>query len=178
MIRRVATLALAPVLALSSRAPAQARPAGPPDSAIIAAARDVIRAARYSALVTVREDGEPQARVVDPFEPEGDMTIWIATNPATRKVSELRRDPRVTLLYFDPADPGYVTLIGEAEVVTDRAERAKRWKPEWKPFYRDENRGEDYVLIRVRPRRLEIVSTKHHLLNDPVTWRPVAIELR
>jgi PPOX class probable F420-dependent enzyme len=178
MSRRVVLLALAPVLARPAAAPAQTRAAGPPDSAVIAAARDLIRAARYCTFVTVREDGQPQARVVDPFDPESDMTIWIATNPATRKVSELRRERRVTLLYFDPADPGYVTLMGDAEVVSDPAERAKRWKPEWKPFYSDENRGPDYVLIRVRPRRLEIVSTKHHLLNDPVTWRPVSIELR
>ncbi|HWP37439.1 MAG TPA: pyridoxamine 5'-phosphate oxidase family protein [Gemmatimonadales bacterium] len=178
MVCRLAALALSAVVAFPVEAPAQVRPAQPSDSAVLAAARGVMRTARYATMVTVGRDGHPQARIVDPFEPEGDMTIWVATNPATRKVRELERDPRVTLLYFDPADPGYVTLIGEAAVVNDRAERTKRWKPEWKPFYADENRGDDYVLIRVRPRRLEIVSTRHNLLNDPATWRPITIELR
>jgi len=28
----------------------------------------------------------------------------------------------------------------------------------------------------VKPRRFEIVSQNHGLINDPKTWRPVAIE--
>jgi len=84
----------------------------------------------------------------------------------------VKKDPRVTLYYYEPAGPGYVTLQGRAAVVTDPAEKAKRWKEDWAAFYKDRNRGEDYVLIRVAPVRLEIVSYGHGLLNDPASWRP------
>jgi general stress protein 26 len=131
--------------------------------------------ARYCALVTVGEDGHPQARTVDAFAPDDDMTVWIGTNPVTRKVHEVAKDPRVTLYYFEPSGPGYVTLLGRAVVVRDPAEKAKRWKEDWAPFYKDRNRGDDYVLIRVAPLRLEIVSYGHALLNDPASWRPIAI---
>ena len=104
------------------------------------------------------------------------MTVWIATNPVTRKVEQIKKDPRVTLFYFDPSGPGYVTLLARAEVVTDPAEKAKRWKEDWAEFYKDKYRGGDYVLIRCRPIRLELVSYAHDILNDPDTWRPVAIE--
>lgn len=146
--------------------------------AILPAAREVIAAARYATLVTIGDQGHPEARIMDPFPPEEDFTIWLATNSRSRKVEQLRRDSRVTLLYFDTADPGYVTVLGHAELVADPAEKAARWKEEWREFYRDRNLGADYLLIRVRPIRLELVSTRHGFTGDPETWRAAVVEFR
>ena len=155
----------------------QASPAPTPGrAAILKAAREVMVKARYCDLVTIGPGGQPQARPVDPFPPEDGLTVWIATNPLTRKVKEIRDDARVTLMYLDPAGDGYVTVIGQATLVSDPAEKARRWKDDWLAFYKDKYRGDDYVLIRVRPRRLEIVSYADKLLNDPVTWRPISVE--
>ncbi len=128
--------------------------------------------------MTIGVDGHPQARIVDPFAPEQDMTIWIGTNPVSRKVTEIRKDPRVTLLYFDTTRDSFVTVIGKGEVVTDAAARAKHWKEAWSNLYKDKFRGDDYVLLRVKPSRLEIVSVALGFVNDPKTWRPVTIDLR
>ena len=177
MERRTVVAVLA-VIAAGSRASAQApRVESPGRPAILEAARELMKKARYCALVTIGGDGHPQARAIDAFLPEEDMTVWIATNPITRKVAEVRKDPRVTLYYYEPAGPGYVTLLGRAVVVSDPTEKAKRWKEDWAAFYKDKNRGDDYVLIRVTPTRLEIVSYGHGLLNDPASWRPLSIEL-
>jgi general stress protein 26 len=161
----------------ASSAPAAASPAAatPDRSTLLAAARDVMQTARYCAFITFGPDGRAQARAVDAFAPEDDMTVWVATRPATRKVAEVRKDPRVTLYYYEPKGPGYVTLLGDAQLVDDPAEKAKRWKEEWAAFYSDRNRGADYVLLRVRPRRLEVVSYGKGLLGDPATWRPFEV---
>jgi general stress protein 26 len=147
----------------------------PPRAQVIAAAKDIMQAARYGTLVTIGPDGQPQARIVDPFPPDSDLTIWIATNPLTRKVQEIRRDPRVTLLYFNPGTFEYVTVLGTAVLDADSLHRAAHWKPEWARLYRDQNRGEDYLLLRVRPSRLEVVSASRGMHNDPQTWRPVIL---
>jgi general stress protein 26 len=174
------TLTLFAILAACSApiaAVAQDPPnAAPERAAVIAAARDVMQAARYCALITIGPDGFSQARTVDAFAPEDDLTVWIGTNRVTRKVGEIRTNPRVTLYYFDAAGMNYVTVLGTAEVVDDPAMKAKYWKEDWASFYEDRNRGDDYVLIRVRPVRLEIVSYTHNLINDPQTWRPITIE--
>jgi general stress protein 26 len=170
---------LLPVLCLSATAGAQQAAPAPPDRAgLLAVARRVIQKARYATLVTVGEDGHPQARIVDPFPPEADMTVWLATNPNTRKVAQMARDGRVTLLWFDPAGPSYVTLLGRAEPVRDPVERGKRWKEGWAPFYKDGNRGDDYLLFKVTPLRLEVVSERDGILNDPQTWRPAILQLK
>ena len=157
---------------------AQAPAAPTPErTVVLKAAREVMLKARYCDLVTIGPAGQPHARPVDPFAPEDGLTVWIATNPASRKVREIRDDARVTLMYLDPAGDGYVTLIGKATLVNDPVEKARRWKDDWLAFYKDKNRGDDYLLVRVVPSRVEIVSGAHGIANDPQTWRPVSVEL-
>ncbi len=151
--------------------------AAPTRAEIVRAATDIMRAAGYCTLATT-EGVQPQARLIDAFEPEPDLTVWMATKPNTRKVAQIRKNPRVALLYFDPKSSGYVTLLGEAVLVTDPAEKARRWKDRWAAFYKDRNRGDDYLLIRVKPHTLEVSSPSHGMQNDPDTWRPVILSLR
>src|SRR5450756_2698087 len=82
----VSSLALLLVLGGPASLFAQvAPPDTPPRAQVIAAAKDIMQEARYSTLITIGRDGQPQARIVDPFPPDSDLTIWIATNPLTRK---------------------------------------------------------------------------------------------
>jgi general stress protein 26 len=106
------------------------------------------------------------------------MVVWMATTPSTRKVAQIRRDPRVTLSYFDPNSMGYVTLLGTAALVSNPAEKAKRWKEDWAKLYTDKNRGDDYLLIKVTPIRLEVSVESQGITNDPKTWRPVVIDFK
>ena len=144
---------------------------------IKSAAFDVMRAARSCTLITIGEDGQPQARIVDPLIAEAEGSIWIATNPLSRKVQEIGRDSRVTLTFFNSAATEYVTVIGRARQVTDAARKAAHWKKEWQPFYKQQASGADFMLFEVQPTRLEVSSSRHQLDNDPKTWRPVILDL-
>jgi general stress protein 26 len=155
---------------------AQAAP--PSREAILTAAREVMGQARYATFVTIDSSGQPHSRIVDPFPPEPDFGIWIGTNAATRKLAQIAGNPRVTLLYFDAPRQHYVSVIGTAMAVRDRVEKTRRFKPEWKTFYRNGAEGDDYVLIKITPSRLEIVAESLGLTNDPATWRPVTLDLK
>jgi general stress protein 26 len=143
---------------------------------LIAAAREIMAAARYCALITLDSSGRPQARTLDPFPPDENMVVWLGTNPRSRKVAEIRRNPRVTLYYFDREGEAYVTISGIARLVNDPKEKAKRWKDEWKDFYPD--RARNYLLIAVQPDRLEVVSVKKGIVGDPNTWTPPSVNFR
>ena len=144
---------------------------------VLTAAAELMRSAGLCALVTLDAGGAPQARAMQPFPPEKDLTVWMATNARTRKVDEIRKDPRVTLYYLAPDGTGYVTLRGRATVVDDPAEKAKRWMPSWEAFYEDANRGSDYVLLRVTPSRVEVVSAAHGIAVEPKGWKPAIVDL-
>ncbi len=171
--------ALAGLLSVAQVASGQQTQKTPPTrEAVLVAARSIIGKARFGTLVTLGEKGEPHARVVDPFAPDSSFTVWVATNRATRKVGEIKGDARVVLLWFEPGNPGYVSLSGHAELVADPSEKEKHWKTEWRNLYRDRNRGDDYLLVRIRPTHMEVVSYADGLLGDPSTWKPVTIDFR
>lgn len=158
------------------QAPEAARTAQPARARVLRAAREVMARARYATFVTVDAQGLPQARIVDPAPPEGEgFTVWIATNARTRKVGELRADGRAALAWFDRGGMATVTLRGRAELVDDGAEKARRWRKAWAPFYPGGAADPGLVLIRFRPASLEISSPRHSLANDPETWRPVIL---
>ncbi len=143
---------------------------------LIDEARAIMSSARYAALITLDSYGHTQARTVDPFPPDENMIVWLATNPLTRKVREMRRNRRVTLYYLDREAQAYVTILGQARLVNDPREKAKRWKDEWKEFYPD--RDKSYLLIEVTPERLEVVSVSKGILGDPKTWLPPSVTFR
>jgi len=159
---------------------AKAGPPGPPDRAtIMAVSKQIMEKARFDAiLITNGEDGQPQARVLNGFPPEGDMTVWFGTHSDSRKAKQIAKDPRVTLVYSSPDLEGYVTLLGKATLVTDPKEKEKWWKKEWSVFYRNEYKGDDYVLIKFEPKRLEMVCYSRGMINDPKTGLPLFVDLR
>ena len=137
-----------------------------------------MKQAHYCTLVTIGEEGQPQARIVDPSEPDQGFVVWLGTKNVTRKVAQLRKDSRATLLYFDRATLSYVTLLGGAILVSDPVEKEKHWQAQWAPFYREGFKSPDLLLIRFTTRSLEIVSGSHKLVNDPQTWRPITVEFK
>ena len=141
---------------------------------LLTTAREIMTTARYCALITLDSTGRPHARTMDPFPPEENMVVWLATNPRSRKVTEIRRQHRVTLYYFVPDDQAYVTISGRARIVRDAREKAKHWKDEWKDFYPDRH----YLLIAVIPDRLEVISVKRGIIGDSITWTPPAVTFR
>jgi general stress protein 26 len=167
--------ASAGLLLACGQAPARA-PREPTRENVLAAAREVMAAARFAALVTIDAEGYPRARTVAPLPSlSGDepMSVWIATRPTTRKVAEIRAEPRVVLHYFDAEREEYATLAGRARIVDERAEVERRSAHLSRELYPDWPAG--CVLIEVRPERLEVQG--RGLEPDPETWRPAGIDL-
>jgi general stress protein 26 len=175
-LRLVSLVALL-ALAVPSAAPAQDRPPSSADerARLIAAAREIMAAQTYCALVTIDATGRPQVRTMNPFPPEEDMTVWFATNTRSRKVREMRRDPRVALYYADHKNAiGYVQITGHAVLVEDMQEILTRKRAYWDQAFPG---LKNLVLIKVVPERLDVLNYKSGLPPDPETWRTPSIEL-
>ncbi len=137
----------------------------------LTAARQLMTKDFNAAFITVDADGQPRARTMEPFPPEADWTIWLATKPITRKVMQIQDNSQVTLYYNDDAAMAYVTIMGTATLHDDsdsKARKKHRLIPVYWPDYPD-----DYLLISVKPAWLEITTLKIPI--DPETWRPQAV---
>ena len=159
--------------ALDSAPGAGAGVAVPGEDDRLVAARRIMAAARHCALITVDETGQPRARTIDPRLPDESMTVWMVTNPATRKVDQIRNNPKVTLYYFDPQKAEYVTLMGTATLHHDTDVIQDHWLSLWDEFYPDRPRG--VVLIEVVPARIEVLG--RGLDPHEQTWEPQGVDL-
>jgi general stress protein 26 len=142
---------------------------------LIAAAREIMVGQTYCGLITIDEKGLPQVRTMNPFPPEEDMTVWFATNTRSRKVKEIRHDPRVVLYYANhQTATGYVALAGRAVLVDDMQEILKRKRAYWDRSFPG---LKNLILIKVVPERLDVLNYAKGALGDELTWRTPSIEL-
>ena len=175
---RLPILALAALLASGASLADEkaAKPATPPTrDELVAAARKVMTSQTYCALITLDASGRPSVRTMNPFPPEDDLTVWFATNDRSRKVAEMRANPRVTLYYADHAKAsGYVSLSGRAVLVDDRAEILKRKRAYWDTSFPG---LKNLVLVKVVPEKLDVLDYEGKIVVDPVTWRTPSIDV-
>ena len=142
---------------------------------ILETAKSSMRSAEYCMLITLSEGGEANARLVQPFEPEPDMTIWVGTWSKSRKVREVRRDSRVTLAFYDKESTAYVTLLGLGQIENDLNKKRKYWREEWIGFIPQGPDGDDYVLVKFIPFRIELMSFGRGVLPQPYGLKPAVV---
>lgn len=143
---------------------------------ILHLADSVIRTANFTTLITVDKNRQPRARVVAPFLPEKEWTIWMATNPKSRKVAQLKKNATTTLHYFDKSQLAYVSLMGKAYLVNDSLLKTHYWKEGWEEFY--PNKEQDMLLIKFVPETVELVHILNGFIGDEITWKPHQVRLR
>jgi len=143
------------------------------DAEVLSLARDVITKVRYGALISIGEAGQPRSRIVDAFAPDDDFVIYVATKPNTRKVVQIRSNPKVTLFYFDPAERNYVSVMGQASIVEDTVMKiAMRREADSDRIYPDF--PNDYLLIKIKPDVVEGLLPGYRGRNE--SWMPARVE--
>jgi PPOX class probable F420-dependent enzyme len=120
---------------------------------------ELFREPNFAVATTLKPDGAPQTSVVWVDEEDG-RPIFNTTN-ARAKGRHLRRDPRVSVLVWDRADPyRYIEVEGLAELdetgAIDHINKLAR-KYRGTDFPRPQNR----VIVRVSPSRI------HDYLDGP-----------
>ena len=140
----------------------------------ISAATEIMTSAHFCTLITLDENGRPVGRILEPFDPDSNLVVWLGTNSRSRKVQQIKKNPEVTLFYFDTNIFTYVSIQGKAQLITDSLEKTRHWKEEWKPFYKDLKK--DYLLIKIMPQFLELLSPQNGFSGDPVTWKTPSLK--
>jgi general stress protein 26 len=136
---------------------------------ILAAVRGVMRSKRFCVLVTDGSDG-PDARVVQPFRPDGELVVHVGTSPTTRKTRQVRESGRAVLVYERDRDGACVVLHCAARVIEDRATCRRYFMPLWRAFWPD-GPDSDFVVIRCEPDRLEVWDARRGVTPTPFGLR-------
>ncbi len=139
-------------------------------------AKIIIEDTYFGTFITIDKNGQPKARVMEPFAPDENFVIWLATNPRSRKVTELKNNTTATVHYYNKTKFAYVSLYGNAFLVNDETIKAQKFKKGWEQFYK--NKKDDYLLIKFIPNTLELISISNKYTGDSITWKPHLVVLR
>jgi general stress protein 26 len=138
-----------------------------------------MQAAEFCFLVSHSDSGYANARLMQPFEPEPDLAaVWLGVSPHSRKVREIEQEERVTLAYQYPQEGAYVTLLGTAVIETDVKLRQHYWRESFEQFWPAGPTGDNYVLVKFRPARIELMNIARNAAPQPHGLRAVVLERR
>jgi general stress protein 26 len=104
-------------------------------------------------------DGDqPRVRIVSPVV-EDNMSIWVTTRSTSRKVRQLRDNPKVCLAFVEPPDGDKaVTVIGEAQIIPDSEKRRRIWQLAPFDLYEHFPNGpdsDDFCVLKIMASRIE-----------------------
>jgi len=156
-------------LFLTAATSAQNQKIKPSKDSLIEAARDIIKSSPYCALVTIDSNGQPQVRTMNPFPLGDEMVIWFATSRNSRKVSEIKKNPKVAVYYADQSKAkGYVTFTGNALVIDDKELLVKMKREYWNGI---PNWQTKFVLIKIVPKTMDVINYEKGISGDSETNR-------
>ena len=143
-----------------------------------AVAHRLLTQATYGFLVTERAGDVPAARLTEHLAVEDDLTIWIGTSPTSRKAAEILANPGVTYAVEDREGLGYVTAMGAGSLDTSPERRRALWRPHLERFFPGGPLGDDFVLVRIDPVRIELMSFAAGIHPDPLGLSSAALVRR
>ena len=140
---------------------------------IILATHEIINETTYCGLVTIDSLGQPQIRTMNPFPVKDDLIIWFATSRTSRKIREIKNNPKVCVYFANHLTAkGYVNINGSASVIDNRELLIQMKRDYWSGI---QGWQDKFVLIKIIPKSIEIINYKHGLNNDPDTFKAPTI---
>ena len=88
----------------------------------------IMKGSCLHAYLATGDGDQPRVRPVSPIV-EDDMSIWVTTGGTSRKVKQLRENPKICLAFVEqPNGDKAAIVIGEAQIIPDMAEKERVWK--------------------------------------------------
>lgn len=138
---------------------------------VLKAVYETIEPVELCFLITNNEVGHVSSRLMQCFKPEPDFTIWFGTRANSRKVTEIRADPRAAVSFHNDDENAYVTLSGKAELVDNPEMLHRYWRPAWDQFFPNAP-DEGYILIKFTPEEIEILNFEREITPQPFGVQP------
>ena len=116
----------------------------------------------YSNLITIDESGCPKGRMMENMPLGDDLVFWFATGAQSKKVEEIKKNPKASVFVYRPGDHSSISVMGNAEVVTSDVIRSEKWKEKWTAFWKGGPADPNYNLIKVVPKKIVYLDFASH----------------
>ena len=104
-------------------------------------------------------DGDqPRLRPVWPIV-EDNMAIWVTTHSTSRKVKQIRQNPRICLAFVQqPHGDKAADVVGEAQIIPDVEEKKRVWKLaafDLRQYFPNGPDSDEFCLLKIIPKNIE-----------------------
>jgi general stress protein 26 len=119
---------------------------------------EIMKKASSFAFLATGDGDQPRVRPVTPIV-EDDMSIWVATSAESRKVKQIKQNPKISLAFAQhPEGEKAATVIGEAEIVANMEQKKRIWELapyDLSQYFPNGPESEDYCLLKISVGKIE-----------------------
>ncbi len=108
---------------------------------------ELIKGIKVAMLTTVNAEGDFHSRPMYTQENEFDGDVWFFSEKSSSKVTDIERNPRANASYAKGSS--YVSLAGNALIVTDVAKKQALWNEALKVWFKNGPTDPNVVLIKI-----------------------------
>jgi general stress protein 26 len=113
--------------------------------------RDEINEVKTAMLTTYNPDKGFSSRPMGTADVDDEGNIWFFTSEHSEKASEISVENTISLTYSDPKNHTYLSIMGEAEFVDDKAKMKELWNPFVKAFFPEGLNDPKLILLKIIP---------------------------
>jgi len=110
------------------------------------------------AYLATCDGDQPVVRPVTPII-EDNLSVWITTFNSSRKVKQIKQNPKVCLAFVEqPNGDKAATIIGQAEIIPGMEEKKRVWKLatfDLLQFFPDGPETKEYGLLKININKIE-----------------------
>lgn len=111
---------------------------------------DLIKDIRMAMLTTLAPDGSFDSRPMATQKMEEfDGTVWFLTQAGSSKLSEIKENSHVSLIYADSGDAKFVTVKGIASTSRDKAKIHEMWNSMYNAWFPEGEDDPSIIVLRV-----------------------------
>ena len=117
-------------------------------------ANQIIKGCDAAYVGVMDENGFPSVSTVSVVKPENIFEAYFTTNADGNKAKRLSKNGRASICYR--VDNDNITLVGEAEILTDRETKSRFWVDWFIDHYPGGETDPNYVVIKFTTRRVSL----------------------
>ena len=100
------------------------------------------------AMLGTYGDGYPDIRAMIKNENEGLKTIWFSTNTSSKKVEQLKKNPKACVYFVDFDKWMGLRLVGIVDILQDPESKQRLWREGFEKYYPLGVNDPDYSVLR------------------------------
>jgi general stress protein 26 len=124
--------------------------------------KELVKAADICLFTTNLTKLPLATRPMSTQEVDDDGSLWFFSQRSSNKESDIHRDNRVQLFYYNKGNSEYLSIFGEATLLHDRQQIERLWSPMVKTWFTEGKDDPELELIKVRPLEAYYWDTQHN----------------